>query len=225
MEHLQVELASLRSELLQMYNLVFSQLQKAQQAFLENKKSVVKEIASTEKLVNAKELQIDSRSETILALFTPVAVDLRFVLSALKININLERIGDLADGIGRTVAHSKEDFDKGFLQQVNAPGAFAASLEMFQCLLEAFEKEDTLLARDIFGKDKIIDDIVRAAVNTAEEFAKGHPENLSQAIQLLSIMKMLERVGDHLKNIAEEIIFYSEARVLKHAGKTGGMPQ
>ncbi len=225
MEHLQVELASLRSELLQMYNLVFSQLQKAQQAFLEDKKSVVKEIAATEKLVNAKELQIDSRSETILALFTPVAVDLRFVLSALKININLERIGDLADGIGRTVAHSKESFDKEFLIKVNAPGAFAASLEMFQCLLEAFEKEDTLLARDIFGKDKIIDDIVRQAVATSEEFAKNHPENLSQAIQLLSIMKMLERVGDHLKNIAEEIIFYSEARVLKHAGKTGGMPQ
>src|SRR5580700_9893267 len=115
MEHLQVELASLRSELLQMYNLVFSQLQKAQQAFLENKKSVVKEIASTEKLVNAKELQIDSRSETILALFTPVAVDLRFVLSALKININLERIGDLADGIGRTVAHTNGKFSHELL--------------------------------------------------------------------------------------------------------------
>src|SRR5580700_4047663 len=150
MEHLQVELASLRSELLQMYNLVFSQLQKAQQAFLENKKSVVKEIASTEKLVNAKELQIDSRCETILALFTPVAVDLRFVLSALKININLERIGDLADGIGRTLSHIRESFDTNLLQKANAFGAFAAALEMFQCLLTAFEKEDTLLARDIF---------------------------------------------------------------------------
>jgi phosphate transport system protein len=221
MEHLQAELDSLRSELLQMYNLVFSQLQKAEEAFIENRKSVVKEIASTEKLVNAKELQIDSRSETILALFTPVAVDLRFVLSALKININLERIGDLADGIGRTVAHTKDGFSKEIIEKVEAPKAFTASLEMFKCLLQAFEKEDTLLARDIFIKDKIIDGIVQQAVITAEEYTKTHPDNLSLIIQLLSIMKMLERVGDHLKNIAEEIIFYAEARVLKHAGKTG----
>lgn len=221
MEHLQEELDSLRTELLQMFELAFGQLAKAQKALLENNKTVLKELEHTEKLVNAKELQIDSRCETILALFTPVAVDLRFVLSALKINMNLERVGDLADGIGRTVSHNREPFDVGLLTSVDARGAFAASSEMYQCLLTAFVKEDTLLAREIFGKDKKIDEITHRAVNTAEEFAKQNPDNLSQAIQLLSIIKMIERVGDHIKNIAEEIIFYSEARVLKH-GKMNG---
>src|SRR5581483_6192641 len=112
MEHLQAELDSLRSDLSQMFNLAIAQVRRAERAFLSNDRPVVKEIASVEKLVNAMELQIDSRCETVLALFTPVAVDLRFVLSALKINVNLERIGDLADGIGRNVVHNKEPFDK-----------------------------------------------------------------------------------------------------------------
>ena len=220
MEHLKSELDSLRGELSQMYTLVLNQLQKAEDVFLENKTSLVKEIASTEKLVNAKELQIDSRCETILALFTPVAVDLRFVLSALKINTNLERIADIADNISRTVVHSKVSFDKNLLEKIEAKKAFDTAIEMFNCLLQAFEKEDTLIAREVFTKDKVIDNITTNGVGVAEEFAKQSPDNLSQAIPLLSIMKMLERSGDHLKNIAEEIIFYAEAKVIKHAGKT-----
>ncbi|HXP49787.1 MAG TPA: phosphate signaling complex protein PhoU [Bacteroidia bacterium] len=220
MEHLKSELDSLRGELSQMYTLVLNQLQKAEDVFLENKTSLVKEIASTEKLVNAKELQIDSRCETILALFTPVAVDLRFVLSALKINTNLERIADIADNISRTVVHSKVSFDKALLEKIEAKKAFDTAIEMFNCLLQAFEKEDTLIAREVFTKDKVIDNITTNGVSVAEEFAKQSPDNLSQAIPLLSIMKMLERSGDHLKNIAEEIIFYAEAKVIKHAGKT-----
>jgi phosphate transport system protein len=219
MEHLQSELDSLRGEINQMNLLVLAQVKKAKVAFLENKPNLVKEIASTEKLVNAKELQIDSRCETILALFTPVAVDLRFVLSALKINVNLERIGDIADGIARMVAHSKVNFSKELLVKVEADKAFSTAIEMFSSLLESFETENTLLARNIFTKDEVIDDIMDQSIPIVEEYARRYPDNLSQGIALLSIMKMLERMGDHLKNIAEEIIFYSEARVLKHGGK------
>lgn len=220
MEHLQSELDSLREELTQMYGLVLNQLIKAHDVFLENKTSLVKEIASTEKLVNAKELQIDSRCETVLALFTPVAVDLRFVLSALKINSNLERIADIADNISRMVVISKTSFDKALLEKIQAKQAFDTALEMFNILVQAYQTEDTLLARDIFAKDKIIDHIMNNGVGIAEEYAKQSPDSLIQAIPLISIMKMIERTGDHLKNIAEEIIFYAEARVLKHRGKT-----
>lgn len=220
MEHLQSELDSLRNELTQMFSLVLIQLQKAEEVLLENNTSLVKEIASAEKLVNAKELQIDSRCETILALFTPVAVDLRFVLSALKMNANLERIADIADNISRAVVHYKVGFDKGLLEKMQAKQAFDTAIEMFNCVVEAYQKEDTLVARDVFAKDKEVDHITNGAITIAEEFAKQSPENLSQAIPLLSIMKMMERAGDHVKNISEEIIFYAEARVLKHKGKT-----
>ena len=223
MEHLKSELDSLRAELAQMYSLVHIQLEKAQDVFLENKTTLIKEITSTEKLVNAKELQIDSRCETILALFTPVAVDLRFVLSALKINANLERIADIADGISRMVVHSKANFDKQLLMKIQAKEAFEQALLMITCLEQAFEKEDTMLARDTFAKDKLIDQIMNNSIGIVEEYSKSSPENLLQAIPLLSIMKMLERTGDHLKNIAEEIIFYAEAKVLKHAEKKTDM--
>jgi phosphate transport system protein len=219
MEHLQAELDSLRGEINQMNLLVLNQVKKSKKAFLENRPNLVTEIASTEKLVNAKELQIDSRCETILALFTPVAVDLRFVLSALKINVNLERIGDIADGVARMVAHSKITFDKELLEKVEAGKAFDTAIDMFVCLIESFETENTALARSIFTKDEVIDDIMDKSIVIVEEYAKKHPDNLTQGIPLLSIMKMLERMGDHLKNIAEEIIFYAEAKVLKHGGK------
>jgi phosphate transport system protein len=192
-------------------------VERSRDALIDNDLSVVKEIASNEKLVNAKELQIDSRCETILALFTPVAVDLRFILSALKININLERIGDIADNIARMVAHTKPGFDRDLLEKINAKDAFAVSLDMYKNLLQAFEKEDTLLARDILIKDEAIDNITDEAVSIAEEYTKNRPESVTQAIPVISIMKMVERIGDHLKNIAEEIIFYAEARVLKHS--------
>ncbi len=217
MEHLQAEMDALRNELLEMYKLVLSQVERAQTALIDNNLSVVKEIASNEKLVNAKELQIDSRCETILALFTPVAVDLRFILSALKININLERIGDIADNIARMVSHTKPGFDRTLLEKINAKEAFALSIDMYKILLQAFEKEDTLLARDILIKDEYIDNITDESVIIAEEYTKSNPESITQAIPVISIMKMVERIGDHLKNIAEEIIFYAEARVLKHS--------
>jgi len=207
MEHLQAEMDALRNEMLEMYKIVLSQVERAQTALIDNNLSVVKEIASNEKLVNAKELQIDSRCETILALFTPVAVDLRFILSALKININLERIGDIADNIARMVSHTKPGFDRALLEKINAKGAFALSLDMYKNLLQAFEKEDTLLARDILIKDEALDNITDESVSIAEEYTKGHPDSIIQAIPVISIMKMVERIGDHLKNIAEEIIF------------------
>jgi len=217
MEHLQAEMDALRNEMLEMYKLVLSQVERSRNALIDNDLSVVKEIAYNEKLVNAKELQIDSRCETILALFTPVAVDLRFILSALKININLERIGDIADNIARMVSHTKPGFDRSLLEKINAKEAFALSLDMYKNLLQAFEKEDTLLARDILIKDEAIDNITDESVAIAEEYTRGNPESITQAIPVISIMKMVERIGDHLKNIAEEIIFYAEARVLKHS--------
>ncbi len=217
MEHLQNEMDALRKEMIEMYKLVQLQVERAQTALIDNNLSVVQEIGNTEKLVNAKELQIDSRCETLLALFTPVAVDLRFILSALKININLERIGDIADNIARMVAHSKPGFDRELLEKINAKQAFAMSLDMYKCLFQAFEKEDTLLARDILIKDEAIDTITDESVVIAEEYSTSKPGSIGQAIPIISIMKMVERIGDHLKNIAEEIIFYAEARVLKHS--------
>jgi len=83
----------------------------------------------------------------------------------------------------------------------------------------AFEKEDTVLARSVFKKDDFLDGINKAAHKVLENHLKDHPEDASQALWLLSIIRKLERVGDQSKNVAEEIIFYLEAKVLKHSKK------
>jgi len=115
------------------------------------------------------------------------------------------------------MSHTKPGFDQELLEKVNAKGAFTMLLEMYKSLLQAFEKEDTLLARDILIRDEAIDSITEEAITITEEYTRSKPDSIGQIVPLISIMKMLERIGDHLKNIAEEIIFYAEARVLKHS--------
>ena len=105
MTHLEIELSNLRTEVLNMWTLVRSQLVKARQAVSDNDRDLAHEILQTEKRINALELKIDKDCENIIALFNPVAVDLRFVLANLKINSNLERIADIAEGIAKYVKH------------------------------------------------------------------------------------------------------------------------
>src|SRR5690242_17519336 len=105
------EIQLLKTEMINMWQMVLSQLEKAQQALVKKDKDLAREIISTEKRVNAFELKIDRDCEDILALFAPVAVDLRFLLAVLKINMNLERTGDIAEGIAKFVIDLPENFD------------------------------------------------------------------------------------------------------------------
>ena len=101
MTHLEIELANLKTEVVNMWTMVRSQLAKSKEAVAANDRDLAHEIVQTEKRINALELKIDKDCENIIALFNPVAVDLRFVLANLKINSNLERIGDIAEGIAK----------------------------------------------------------------------------------------------------------------------------
>ncbi len=93
------------------------------------------------------------------------------------------------------------------------------SVIILQDTQAAFEQEDTILARGVFKKDEFLDNVNLGATNILEKYLKDHPEDTLQALWILSIIRRLERVGDQSKNIAEEIIFYLEAKVLKHKGK------
>src|SRR3954467_3542520 len=98
MTHLDLEIKRLKSEVIEMAQLIHSQMRKSHEAFSKMDREIAREVNFNEKRVNALELKIDKDCENIFALFNPVAVDLRFVLASLKINYNLERIGDIADG-------------------------------------------------------------------------------------------------------------------------------
>jgi len=216
MTQLETEISALKSELITMWILVQSQFNKAKEAMLLFDKDLAREVLIKEKRVNSFELKIDRDCENILALYCPVAVDLRFLLASLKINTNLERIGDIAAGIAKYVIDSTVNFDVGLLEKSQVIRMYEESVNILMDTRTAFEKEDTILARSIFKRDDVLDQINISAPENIAAIIKSDIKNLDESLYILSIIRKLERVGDQSMNIAEEIIFYVEAKILKH---------
>ena len=213
------EIQQLKGEVISMWEMVLSQLLKAEEALKNMDRDLAREVILTEKRVNAFELKIDRDCEDILALFAPVAIDLRFILAVLKINMNLERTGDIAEGIGKFVVDIPQDFDPRLLEITRVLEMYQQGNEMIIDVMNAFEEEDTSLARRVFKKDDLLDEINKNAATIVADFIKDNPSKIESALYILSTIRKLERVGDQAKNMAEEIIFYSEAKVLKHKPK------
>ena len=219
MTQLETELQQLKDEAKHMWELVRSQLLKAMSALLNFDGDLAREVVVMEKRVNATELKIDRDCENIFALYSPVAVDLRFLLAVLKINSNLERTGDIAEGIAKHVISAEKQFKPELLEATKVIEMYRESIDMLEDTLTAFENEDTMLARSVFEKDEFLDEINGQANELVMAYLKDHPADMDQALYALSIIRKLERVGDQSKNIAEEIIFYVEAKVVKHINK------
>lgn len=219
MTHLDEELVLLKSELTDMWQMVISQLHKTREALLEFDKDIAREVVAAEKRVNSLELKIDRDCENIFALFNPVAVDLRTVLAVLKINNNLERSGDIAEGIAKYIIFAESPFDPELLEATQILRMYDETNAILEDSLKSFETEDTRLARSIFKRDEIVDEINNAAHDAVTAYIKKHPDKVEEALYIISMIRKMERVGDHCKNIAEEIIFNIEAKVLKHKSK------
>lgn len=219
MTHLDIELKQLKQDMTEMFVLVNSQLEKSRQAMIDFDKDLAREVRVNEKRVNSFELKLDRDCENIIALFNPVAVDLRLVLACMKINSNLERIGDIAEGIAHFVLSINTAPDKDLIAKTQIIEMFDTAIAIVADVTTSFETEDTKLARNVFMKDELLDEINMAANNAVAEFIKLNLDKINQSLYLLSTIRKLERVGDQSKNIAEEIIFYVEAKVLKHKKK------
>jgi phosphate transport system protein len=216
MTHLDIEIRRLKEEAVEMFDLVNSQMKKGRNALLHFDSALAREVNFNEKRVNALELKIDKDCENIFALMNPVAIDLRFVLAVLKINSNLERIGDIADGIARYVVASEIPFEKELLEASRLKEMYDMAIDMIADAQRAFDLEDTTLARNTFKKDDLLDEINANANSVIEEYIKKHPDRIAPCLHIISTIRKLERTGDQVKNVAEEIIFYIEAKVLKH---------
>ncbi len=219
MTQLETELQLLKEEVKNMWSLVRSQLIKGKASLQDFDKDLAREVKLTERRVNAFELKIDRDCEDIFALFSPVAIDLRFLLAVLKINSNLERTGDIAEGVAKHILVTEKPFSAELLKATKIMEMYDESINMLDDTLTAFENEDTLLARSVFKRDEFLDNINVSANKLVLQYLKEFPDELDMALYALSIIRKLERVGDQAKNIAEEIIFYVEAKVLKHAHK------
>lgn len=219
MSHLDNEIHLLKEELIEMQRMVRSQLTKCKNALFRFDTDLAKEVLANEKRVNALELKIDRDCENILALQSPLAIDLRFILAALKINSNMERIGDNAEGIARYVLDVTAPFDEQMLKDYEVERMYQVAVSMMDDALDALISEDTSLARKVFLKDDILDNINQKATGLTLRYIRENRTDALHFLNLLSIIRKLERVGDQTKNVAEEIIFFLEAKVLKHDAK------
>ena len=199
-----------------MMALTLSQINKARKTFLSLDKDLGREIIFYERRINSLELKIDRDCENILALLNPVAIDLRFVLACMKINSSLERIADNAEGLATYINSINNPFDPELIEKIGLAEMFDVAESMLWDVIKAFETEDSIIAHGVFKKDERLNELNMKAAIVTEEFIKAHLDKTYESLFVLTAIRKMERVGDIAKNIAEEIIFYIEAKVLKH---------
>ncbi|MBN1300794.1 MAG: phosphate signaling complex protein PhoU [Melioribacteraceae bacterium] len=209
-----IHIEKLKTRLIKMCSLVDDQVDKAIEEIVSGKNTVVNEIEIADRRVDKFDLKIDRIIHRIIALNQPVAVDLRLLLSAMKININLERIGDLAVNISRTADELKLQ-DK-ILSNIKFEKIAGEIKHMLKLAFDSFINNDTDLAKNLFVHEENLDRLVDFSQNKLVEIMKEDPAIIDEAMKINSILEELERIGDHATNIGKEVYFIVSSKSLKH---------
>lgn len=217
MKHTEKEILLLKEQINDMWSLVISQLEKAKQSFLTGDVELAREIVSREKRVNVYELKIDNDCENFIALYNPVAIDLRFVLSLIKISSALERIGDFAEGFAKFVIDEDcNNIDPELIDQLKIEKMFDTIIGMLYDCYVTLESENTKISGKILARDEIVNKIYLKSIGVLSDYCKANPDFINCGFKVFLLIRKLERVGDHCSNIVEEIVFYIDAKILKH---------
>jgi len=214
--HMHREMDRLRERLLRLCGEVEGQLQKAIDAVLKRDPQLADEVESSDSKIDAAEVEIEEECLTILTLHQPVAADLRFLVSALKINNDLERIGDLAVNIARKARTLSK------CHPIRLPFDLSDMWSQAQVMLR--ESVDSLvncdldLAMDVCRKDEAVDAQKRLIREHVERMIRETPDLVHVLLQVLAISRNLERVADHATNIAEDVIYMVRGRIARHGG-------
>lgn len=221
MKYIEQELLHLKTKVFEMWDLTLSQLEKSGDALLSGDHILAREVVMRERIVNAADLKIDSECENIIALYAPVAIDLRFVLAMMHVSNDLERIADFCEGIAMYVLNNEPDKpDKELMEMVHLKEMLQAVTQMLISGSKALEEESSFEAIRVFDMDEQVDEYNRRAVDILGDYLKEHPDRGRDCLLLYAVVRRLERLGDHCTNLAEELIFYLDAKVLKHKDKT-----
>ena len=213
--HLQRDLDQLKKDILLLGDRVELAINNALLALTDRRPELAELVFAEEKIIDETEVQIEEYCLKILALHQPVAVDLRFIVVVLKVNNDLERMGDFAVNIAkRAIFLGKND-------QVSFPAEFtqvmAASIQtMVQNSLESLVRLDVNMAREVIAMDGKVDEINRQMYGEMQSLIKRDPSTVESAIALLSSSRYLERIADLATNIAEDVIFMVEGEVIRH---------
>ena len=209
-------LDGLKERLLVMAGLVEQAIQRATSAYSDRDTELCDLVLMSEPAVNRMEREIDQLAMDLLAMEQPMAVDLRFIMAVIRINADLERVGDQAVNIANRVK------ELGTLQSrdlpVDIPKLAQLSSAMVRKALQAFIEADAEMAGSVLTLDDQVDDMNRNAYHSLGKYIQDHPDCASQALNALVISRNLERVGDHATNIAEDVIFWVRGDDVRHGG-------
>jgi len=208
-------LDDLKERLLIMAGLVEQAIQRATESYSQRDVSLCDLVLRSEPAINLMEREIDEAALDLLAMQQPMAVDLRFIISVIRINSDLERVGDQAVSIAVRV---KEMGAAGYDElPVDIPMLASLAAAMVRKALQAFIEADADRAESVLKLDAQVDERNREAFQTLSELIKTRPELTPQALNALIIARSLERVGDHATNIAEDVIFWVRGSDVRHA--------
>ena len=212
--HFVEELEALKTNLIKMGSFAEESIARSIRALLERDADLAREIIAQDERINAMEIEIDDAIVDLLALQQPVATDLRFILAALKINNDLERIGDHAVNIAESaLKYAGREPVKPF---VDLPKMAQVTKDMLRDSIDAFIHADSAKARAVLISDDTIDDFNRKIVDELVALMRTSPVLIEQALDLIRVSRNLERVADLSTNIAEEVVFVAEAHIVKH---------
>ncbi len=212
--HFEDELEKLRALLIRMGSLVDEQVELASRAVLNGEEDAARFVLKREARVNEYDLMIDGLCQRILALTQPVAIDLRLLIAAMRLDAEFERIGDIAVNLAeRAVAVSES---RELLRRVNIHVMLAEAHMMFRDAFDAFINNDSELARSIFRRDDKVDNLAREAFDLLIGEMKKDPVQIEPAAHAMSLLRHIERLADHATNIAEDVVFIVEAKLMKH---------
>ena len=210
------ELASLRGLIADMANRVDEQFADAMNALLQGDVDLAEQVVAADDAIDALELRIDQQCERILALHAPVAVDLRMLIMAVKINTDFERIGDHCRNLSRNARHLADA--PGLLNQTRLPKMADMSRTMLREAEMAFLENDRLKARKVIARDLQVNRLHEETFEMLVGMCEGGHEQAEVIAHLLTVSKSLERISDHAKNVAQSVVFMVEGRDLRHRG-------
>ena len=212
--HFQEELDQLKARLLEMGGLAEERVRSAVRALVDRDHGLIEGVLTGDTPINQLHIEIDGRCVRLLALHQPMAVDLRFILSAVKINTDLERVGDLAINIAeaglRYLSHPPVK------ALIDIPRMADIAQQMLRDALDAFVRRDTVLAQQVLDADDGLDALKTQVFRELLTYMLADPHTIEPSLDLILISRHLERIGDHATNVAEDVIFMVSARDVRH---------
>jgi phosphate transport system protein len=214
--HFEEELKELKERLLYMGKLVQIMIDQSILTLVERKEIIAQETFAHEEQVNKLQMEVDEKCLKLLALHQPAAIDLRFITAAMKINSDLERIGDQAINIIKSSLHLLQE--PPLTSLLDIPKMAEVSKEMVNTSLEAFLKKDVELAKTVLLRDDTVDSFKeKIFMDLLAALAQDKTNtDTSSHLSLVLISRNLERIGDHATNIAEDVIFMVKGKDIRH---------